>query len=107
MRTRTLRSSVIAIRPSRRCSLYVASLRQASPLTRNFLSISVAIAEYCNCSWVRLVLSQMGIAGQINCVEPAYGLRFQFRRAGGVTAQLHHRYHSDVWTGEQDNEDCK
>jgi hypothetical protein len=68
---------------------------------KEFSFISVAIAEYCNCSWARLVLSQMGIAGQINCVEPAYGLRSQFRHAGGVTVRLHHRYHSDVWTGEQ------
>src|SRR6266853_3660978 len=86
MRTRTLRSSVIAIRPSLRCSLYVASLRQASPLTRNFLSISVAIAEYCNCSWAPPRLQSNGHyrTDQLRR-KPAYGLRFQFRHAGGVT----------------------
>jgi len=72
-------------------------------------------------------LDTVGIAGQINGAEPAYGLRShpteevfgvdtlrvilpaersdlsspflvtQFRHAGEVAARLDHRYHSDVW----------
>ena len=76
-------------------------------------------------------LDTVGIAGQIDGLAPAYGLRshptgevfgfdtlrailpaerskqnspflvIQFRHVGEIAAPLHHRYHSDVWTGEQ------
>jgi len=49
----------------------------------------------------------MGITGQINCVEPAYGLRFQFRHAGGVTRGCSIATTQMFGLVRKDNEDFK